>query len=97
MRDTKKVLKNVAPLFSNNIKLKDGITLIENKNIISNDKNVPETFHGLFGNLVKTLGKNPGAFQAHPKLQSIDRSSKHPIYKTLRTKWVTQFGHFFHI
>ena len=38
VRDNKKFWKNVAPLFSNKTKSKERITLIENENIISNDK-----------------------------------------------------------
>ena len=47
VRDTKKCWSNTASLFSNKIKSKERITLIENENIISNDKKVAETFHAL--------------------------------------------------
>ena len=45
VRDNKKFWKNVAPLFSNKIRSKERITLIENQNIISNYKKVAKTFH----------------------------------------------------
>ena len=83
VRDNKKFCKNVAPLFSNKIKSKERITLIENENINSNDKKVAETFHEFFSNVVKTLNisQNPNLIsatsQADPVLQSIEKFSKH--------------------
>ena len=60
-RDNKKIWKNVAPIFSNKIKSKERITLIENENIISNDKKVVGTFHEFFSNVVRILiiSQNP--------------------------------------
>ena len=55
VRDNKKFWKNVTPLFSNKIKSKERIILIENENIISNDKHVAQTFNEFFTNVVKTL------------------------------------------
>ena len=84
VRDNKKFWKNVAPLFSNKIKSKERITLIENENIISSDKKVAETFHEFFSNVVKCLNifQNPylisGTSQSDPVLQSIEKFSKHP-------------------
>ena len=84
VRDNKKFWKNVAPLFSNKIKSKERITLIENENIISSDKKVAETFHEFFSNVVKCLNisQNPylisGTSQTDPVLQSIEKFSKHP-------------------
>ena len=49
----KKFWKNFKPFFSNKIKSKERITLIENENIISSDKKVAETFHKFFSNVVK--------------------------------------------
>ena len=77
-------MEKVAPLFSNKIKSKERITLIENENIISNDKKVAETFHELFSNVVKCLNisQNPylisGTSQTDPVLQSMEIFSKHP-------------------
>ena len=73
------------PLFSNKIKSKERIKLRkENENIISNDKEVAETFHEFFSNAVKSLNisQNPylisGTSQTDPVLQSIAKFSKHP-------------------
>ena len=84
VRDNKKFWKNVGSLFPNKIKYKERITLIENENIISNDKKVADIFHKFFSNLVKTLNisQNPylvsGTSQIDPVLQSIEKFSKHP-------------------
>ena len=51
VRDSKKLWKNVALLFSNKINFKERITLIKNSNFVSNDKKVPETFHRFFSNV----------------------------------------------
>ena len=62
----------MRPFFK--IKSKERITLIENENIISNDKKVAETFHKFFSNAVKILNilQNPylisGASQTDPVL-----------------------------
>ena len=40
----KNFLKNMAPVYSNKIKSKDGITLNEIENIISNDKKLLKPF-----------------------------------------------------
>ena len=83
VRDNKKFWKNVASLFSNEIKSKERITLIENENIISNDKKVAETSHKFFSNVVKCLNifQNPylisGTSQTDPVLQFIEKFSKH--------------------
>ena len=84
VRDNKKFWKNVASLFSNKTKSKERITLIENKNIISNDKKVAETFYEFFNKVVKCLNisQNPYLIsrisQTDPVLQSIEKFSKHP-------------------
>ena len=80
VRDKKKFWKNFAPLFSNKIKSKEKNTLIENENIISNDKKVDETFNEFFSN-VKSLNipQNPYLIsqksQTDPVLQSIEKFS----------------------
>ena len=84
VRDNKKFWKNVAPLFSYKIKSKERITLIENENIILNDKKVAETVHEFFRIVVKCLNISQnlylisGTFQTDPVLHSIEKFSKHP-------------------
>ena len=43
------------PLFSNKIKSKENITLVENDEIISSDIEVEETFQNFFSSIVKNL------------------------------------------
>ena len=84
VRDNNKFWKNIAPLFSNKIKSKERITLMENENIISNDKKVAKTFHEFFSNVVKCLNISQNSYlisgtsQIDPVLQSIEKFSKHP-------------------
>ena len=71
VRDNKIFWKNFAPLFSNKIKSKERIKLRkENENIISNDKEVAETFREFFSNVVKSLNisQNHILFLEHLKL-----------------------------
>ena len=48
----RKFWKKISPLFSNKIKLKENITLVENNEIISSDIEVAKTF---FSSIVKSL------------------------------------------
>ena len=88
-RGNKKFWKNVAPLFSNKIKSKERIALIENENIISNDKKIAETFHKFFSNVVKCLHISPnpylisGTSQTDPVFQSIEKLKKINIKKRM--------------
>ena len=74
----------MCPFFSDKIKSKERITLIENENTISSDKKVAETFHEFFSNVVKCLNifqnlyLTSGTSQTDPVLQSIEKYSKHP-------------------
>ena len=81
--------------------IKERITLIENDNIISNDKKVAESFHKFFSNVAKTLNisQNPyltsGTSQADPVLQSIETFSKYPSTININNRmsnsnWVIQ-------
>ena len=54
VRNNKMFWKNVVPLFSNQIKSKEGTILIKNENIISIEKKVIETFQEFFSNVVNT-------------------------------------------
>ena len=90
VRDNKKFWKILVPLFSNKIKSKERITLIENGNIISSDKKVDETFHKFLSNAVKSLNIFSklkyflilniisATSQTDPVLESIEKFSKHP-------------------
>ena len=73
----KKFWKNFTPFYSNEIKSKEGITLTENDNIISNDKKAAETFHKFFNSHI--------FFMAHLKLTQ----SHHPLKKSLKHPGIT--------
>ena len=53
--DNKTFWRTVSPLFSNKIKTKEKITLIENNEIISSDKNIAEIFMKYFDSIVPSL------------------------------------------
>ena len=87
-----KFWKNVASLFSNQIKSKERTTPILNDNIISNDKKVAETFHEFFTNVAETLNisKNSytifGTCQTDPVLQSTVKVSEHPSIINIKNR-----------
>ena len=53
MTDNKKFWKRVSPLFSNKIKTKEKITLVENREIVSIDSEVASIFNEFFTTIVK--------------------------------------------
>ena len=55
VKDNKKFWKRISPLFSNKIKSKEKITLVENDEIISGDIEVAKTFENFFSSIVKNL------------------------------------------
>ena len=61
----------------------ENMRVIENENIISNDKKVAEIFHEFFSNVVKTLNISQGQYfisgtsQTDSVLQSIEKFPKH--------------------
>ena len=92
---------NVAPLFANKIKSKERITLMENENILSNDKKVAKIFHEFFSNVAKCLNISwnsdliSGTSQTDPVLHSIEKCSKHPSIINIKKKeWIFQVINF---
>ena len=55
VKDNKHFWKRISPLFSNKIKSKENITLVENDEIISSDIEVAKTFQNFFSSIVKNL------------------------------------------
>ena len=92
LRYNKNFWKNVALIFSNKIKSKERITLIENENTISNDKKVAENFHEFFSNVLKTLNISQnsnltsGTSQTDPFVQSIEKFCKDPSIIKLKSE-----------
>ena len=56
--DNKQFWKTVKPFFSNKVAENEKITLIEEDKVVSEDKEVAETFKSYFETLVKKLGVN---------------------------------------
>ena len=54
-KDNKKFWNRISPLFSNKIKSKEKIPLVENDEIISSDIEVAKTFQNFFSSIVKNL------------------------------------------
>ena len=85
VKDNKRFWKKISPLFSNKIKSKEWITLIENDEIISSDIEVAKTFQNFFSTIVKNLNKQTDethlskTTQDNPVLACIEKFSTHPI------------------
>ena len=54
--DNRKFWKTVKPLFSGTIKISTSMTLLENSEIVSNDKSASEIFNDYFANKKNSLG-----------------------------------------
>ena len=48
--------RTVKPLFSDKVQVPTSLTLLENNNLISNDKEVAEVFNNYFANITDALG-----------------------------------------
>ena len=90
VKDNKKFWKKISPFFSDKIKSKEKITLVENDEIISSDLEVIKTFQNFFSSIVKNsniervethLSKTT---QDNPVFTSIEKFSKHPSIVSIR-------------
>ena len=72
--DNRKFWHTVKPLFSDNVKSREAIILVDNENIKSNENEMANTFNDFFSNIVKNL-KIP-EYQRENDLHS--RLSSHP-------------------
>ena len=92
MTDNNKFWKRVSPLFSNKIKTKEKITLVENSEIVSIDSEVASIFNEFFTTIVKNLNiyRNPDHLLETRKqdrvLASIEKFSKHPSILNIEKK-----------
>ena len=96
VKDNKKNLKKISPLFPNKIKSKEKITLVENDEIISSDIKVAKTFQNSFSSIVKNSNIQRDethlstTTQDSPVLACIEKFSAHPsiisIQKRMETK-----------
>ena len=85
VKDNKKNLKKISPLFPNKIKSKEKITLVENDEIISSDIEFAKTFQNFFSSIAKNLNIQRDkthlskTTQDNPVLACIEKFSTHPI------------------
>ena len=56
LNDNRKFWKTVKPLFSGKVKTTSSVTLLENDEIVSDDKAVAEIFNDYFANITSSLG-----------------------------------------
>ena len=83
--DNKLFWTTVKPRFSDKSAKLETITLVENGNVISNDKNIAEKFNHFFGNILETLNIKPYNEGSHnvdhiqgPVLKAILKYQYHP-------------------
>ena len=90
--DNKKFWHTVKPLISDKVKSRETITLFNNENIESNEKEVAKAFNDFFSKIVKNL-KIPeyqseddlhNRLSSHPALQAILKYTNHPGITNIR-------------
>ena len=100
VKDNKKNLKKISPLFPNKIKSKEKITLVENDEIISSDIEVAKTFQNFFSSIVKNLNiqrdkthlfKNT---EDNPVLACIEKFSTHLSIISIQKRMETNSNKF---
>ena len=100
VKDNKKFWKRISPLFSNKIKSKEKITLVENDEIISSDIEVAKTFQNFFSSIVKNLNIQRDeahlskTTQENPVLACIEKFSKHPSIVSIKKRMETTSNKF---
>ena len=100
VKDNKKFWKRISPLFSNKIKSKEKITLVENNEIISSDIEVAKTFQNFFSSIVKNLNTQRDethlskTTQENPVLACIEKFSKHPSIVSIKKRMETTSNKF---
>ena len=97
--DAKFVCK-ISPLFSNKIKLKEKITLVENDEIILSDIEAAKTFQNFFSSIVKNLNIQTDethlskTTQENPVLACNEKFSKHPSIISIKKRMETTSNKF---
>ena len=88
--DNKKFWKRISPLFSNKIKSKEKIILVENDAIISSDTEVAKAFQNFFSSITKNLNTQRDethlskTTQENPVLACIEKFPKHPSIVSIK-------------
>ena len=92
--------KIISPLFSNKIKSKEKITLVENDEITLSDVEVAKTFQNFFSSIVKHLNIERDethlskTTQENPVLSCIEKFSKHPSIVSIKKRMETTSNKF---
>ena len=100
VNDNKKFWKRISPLFSNKIKLKEKITLVENDEIILSDIEAAKTFQNFFSSIVKNLNIQTDethlskTTQENPVLACNEKFSKHPSIISIKKRMETTSNKF---
>ena len=80
--DNKKFWKMVKPFFSDKCPLNEKIIIVENNEIIRNDKEVAEVLNTFLSNIVSNLNipeysvNDPFKYKNHPSIKTIEKVSK---------------------
>ena len=100
VKDNKNFWKRLSPLFSNKIKSKEKITLVENDEIISSDIEVAKTFQNFFSSIAKNLNiqrdetHHSKTTLENPVLACIEKFSKHPSIVSIKKRMETTSNKF---
>ena len=88
--DNKKFLKTVQPLYSDNIKNQSKKVLVEDDNVIVDDRQVAEIFNNYFATVTETLGIREDFLNVRsmegiidPNDIAIEKYANHPSIKTI--------------
>ena len=100
VKDNKEFWERISPLFSNQIKSKEKVTLVENDEIISIDIEVAKTFQNFFSSIVKNLNIQRDethlskTTQDNPVLECIEKFSRHPSIVSIKKRMETTSNKF---
>ena len=100
VKDNKKFWKIISPLFSNKIKSKEKVTLVENDEIISNDIEVAKAFPNFCGSIIKNLNiqRDETHFSKTTRDNSVlactEKFSKHPSIVSIKKRMETASNKF---
>ena len=97
--DNNKFWKTVKPLFSDKIKTQKKIVLVENDEVISDDRQVAEIFNNYFVTVSETLGIAENLDNVRstegiidPVEKAIEKYANHPSIKTILTRFPVVAG-----
>ena len=92
--DNKKFWTVISPYFSGNMKLKEKITLIENKDLICEEKKVSDIFNTYFSDIVPNLNILPNEVSSEniehedPVQSAINKYASHSSIVAIKTKFL---------